>query len=107
MTPPPPPFASWLTRVTAASFVKNILFIYLAASGVLSVMWDLLLQCEVSLVVAHGLSSSGVRAQFPCSTQEFSSLTGMDTAFPALQGGFLTAGPPGNSQQLLTYQLQL
>ena len=62
MTPPPPPFASWLTRVTAASFVKkNILFIYLAASGVHSIMWDLLLQCEVSLVVARGLSNSVLR----------------------------------------------
>ena len=29
MTPPPPPFASWLTRVTAASYVKKKYFIYL------------------------------------------------------------------------------
>ena len=37
------------------------LFIYLAASGLGCVMWDLLLQGTDSLVVAHGLSCSVAR----------------------------------------------
>ena len=44
----------------------------------------------LSLVAVHGLSclmACGVLALRP----------GIEPVFPALEGGFLTAGPPGNS----------
>ena len=59
-------------------FKKNLL-IYLAASGLCCIMWDLLLR-HVGLVA---LWHMGILVPQP----------GIKPAMPALQGGFLTTGP--------------
>ena len=64
-------------------FLKNILIINLAALN---------LSCGTHVVVAGGLSCSeacGILAPQP----------GIEPASPALQGGFLTTGPSGESPQ--------
>ena len=64
--------------------------------------WDLSMRCVgsslqcagFSLVVAHGLScpvACGILVPQP----------GIDPTSPALEGGFLTTGPPGKSQTFL------
>ena len=45
---------------------------------------------------AHGLSSRGARAYFPCSMWNLPG-PGIELTSPALQDGFLTTGPPGKS----------
>ena len=57
--------------------------------------------CGLSLVVAsRGHSSCGVKASSPlrsCGVRDLSSLTRDESTSPALEGGFLTTGPPGKS----------
>ena len=69
---------------------------YLAASGfscgmwdLLCIMWGLLLWCTDSLVVL-GLSG-------PARCGVLVPGSGIEPQSPALEGGFLTAGPPGKS----------
>jgi len=45
---------------------------------------------QVSLVAVQGVSC-------PAACGVVVSLPGIEPVFPALEGGFLTAGPPGNS----------
>ena len=70
------------------------LFIYLATSGLSCGTRDLLLwRVGFSLVVAYGLScpaTCGILVPRPW----------IKPASPALEGGFLTTGPPGKSQVL-------
>ena len=71
-------------------------YLYLAASGVscgmwdlLCIMWGLLLWCTDSLVVLGLSGPAGCGVLVPGS--------GIEPQSPALEGGFLTAGPPGKS----------
>ena len=59
-----------------------------------SLQWLLLLQSIGSRV--HGLSSSGAQAQFPRDTWNLPG-AGIEAMSPALVGGFLATGPPGES----------
>ena len=62
---------------------------YLAGSG---------LSCSVGIFVAsYGIFSCGVWAWLPCSRRDLSLPARYRTHLPALQGRFLTTGPPGNS----------
>ena len=66
-----------------------LIFIYLAALGIL-------LQCEGSLVVAHGLTccmAYGILVPLP----------GIELASPALEGGFLTTGQSAKSSLILFF----
>ena len=46
------------------------------------------------LTVEHRLSSCGARAYLPCRRWDLPG-PGIEPVSPALQGGFLTTGPPG------------
>ena len=74
------------------------LFIYLAAVGLGCGTWELSLQCTDSLVVACGLSGSSLLGL--CSAAHGILVPGpeIESASPALQGRFLTTGPPGTLQ---------
>ena len=76
-------------------FFKKHLFIYLAVSGVSCGRWDLSLWHADSLVVAHRL-----RCSTTCGILVHGS--GVKPASPALQGGFLTTGPPQKTLHSLT-----
>ena len=65
-----------------------------------SLRWPLLLRSTGSR--ARGLSSCGVGAQLPCSMWN-PPRPGIQLASPALQGGFLTTGPPGKPPSRLFY----
>ena len=54
-------------------------------------------------------SSRSVRAKLPRSMLDLSSLIRIEPVFPALEGGFLTNGPPGKlpSLDFLSLNLQL
>ena len=80
-------------------FLKKYLFVYLAASGLCCVTWVLSLRCMDSLVGAHVRQSRGsvVRAHgLSCSTAcgILVPRPGITPTSPALQGRFLTTGPP-------------
>ena len=59
-------------------------------------MWDLSVQQTDSLVVAHGFIASWHvgSSQFPSQMEPMS---------PALQGGFLTTGPPEKPLRVISY----
>ena len=81
---------------------KKQLFIYLVALDLgCCITWHLLLWRTDSLVVVRGLSSCGAWAQLLHSMWDLSSLARDKPAFPELQGGFLTTGPPGKSRELI------
>ena len=54
-----------------------------------------------SLVVAYAGFSFDEQASLPCGMWDLSSLTKIKSAFPALEGRFLTTGPPGKSWRAL------
>ena len=73
---------------TSVLYVIFLIIIYLVVSALSFCRQDLPFRCPSSLVVAHELSclpSCGVSVLWPKIQPEF----------PALQGGFLTARPPG------------
>ena len=79
--------------VAAAPFYLLKLFIYLTASGFHCSTWDIHWGKQASLAVVRGLScplACGILVPWP----------GMEPTPPALEGGLLTTGPPGQSQQL-------
>ena len=55
---------------------------------------------QASAVTAHGLSSCGSRAYLPCGVWDLLR-SGIKLVSPALQGGFLTTGPPGKPSHRL------
>ena len=63
-------------------------------------MWDLSLWCAGSVVVAHGLSCPAARGILVPQP-------GIEPATPALEGGFLTIGPPGKSPILFNFQIEV
>ena len=70
--------------------IYTCLFIYLAALDLSWGMQDLSLPHAGWVVVGHGLihfAIHGILAPQP----------GIEPTFPALEGGFLATGPPGNS----------
>ena len=71
----------------------------LAAPGLCCSKWYLSLQCTASLGIACRLQSTQV--SLLCSTWDLSSLTRGRTWAPALQGGFLATGSPGESPPYL------
>ena len=75
----------------AVSIFKMLIYlIYLAASSLSCFMQYLSLWHSASLVTVHGLNCSephGILVPGP----------GIEPMSPALQGGFLTTGPPGRS----------
>ena len=80
-------------------FLKKYLFVYLVASGLHCVVWVLSLRCMDSLVVAHVHQSWGsvVRAHGLSCSAACGILVprpGIKPTSPALQGRFLTTGPP-------------
>ena len=84
-----------------ATFFK--IFIYLAVSGLSCGMRDLSLWQAGSVVAAPGLSSCGAWAleciglvALTCGILVLR--PGIEPTSPALEGGFLTTGPPGKSQ---------
>ena len=70
-----------------------LLFMYLAALGLSCSRWQLLFWHTGSLVVARGLSS-------PMACWLLVPWPGIEPERPALQGGFLTTGPPGECPAL-------
>jgi len=89
-----------------------LMCIYLAVSSLVCgtqdphcVTWDLSLRCTDSLVVEHGLQSAqaslagahGLSYSGACGI--LVPRPGIKPVSPALQGGFLTTGPPGKSPQ--------
>ena len=81
------------------------LFIYLAALGLSCgtwelcyVIWDLSLQYMDSLVAACGLSSCSVLVLGSVAHGILVPRPEIESASPALQGRFLTTGPPGTLQ---------
>ena len=59
-----------------------------------------LIRVRASAVTAHGLSSCGSRAYLPCGVWDLLR-SGIKLVSPALQGGFLTTGPPGKPSHRL------
>ena len=92
---------AWILSAILPSF--SVLNICLAASGLSCSIWelhcimqDLSLWYMGSLVLVHGLSCPmicGILVPQP----------GLKPTCPALQGGFLTSGPPGKSPHYLHY----
>ena len=101
-------------------FLKNYLFIYLAVSGLSCGMWDLcfgmwdlfFVACRLFVVACRLLSSCGPRAleregsvvvarglSCPEACGILVPRPGIEPASPALEGRFLTTGPPGKSQE--------
>ena len=79
--------------------LKKYVFVYLAASGLRCIIWVLSLWCTDSLVAAHVLQSWGsvVAAHgFSCSVTcgILVPRPVIEPTSPALQGRFLTTGPP-------------
>ena len=98
----------WSVPSKATFFFWCVLSIYLAALGhscskhdLHCVVWDLLLWHTDCLVVAHGpQSTQGVVAlRLSCSAAcgILVPWSGIEPTSPALQGRFLTTGPPGTS----------
>ena len=81
-------------------------------NGVSCVMWGLPLWYSGFFYLwcvgarAHGLCSCGVRAELPQGIWDLSSLTRDWTAFTALEGRFLTTGPPGRSPDMWRFARQ-
>ena len=94
-----------------------VLFIYLAASGlccsVRALSWwhaGSLLQCMgFSLVAVHrparapGSVVAACSLSCPVECGNLVPLRGIQPVSPALEGGFLTAGPPGKSQKVFCF----
>ena len=88
----------------------------MAASGLSCGMWDLLLWHAGSLLQRGLLSSCGARApeyagsvvaahrlSCPAACGILVPQPGIELASPALEGGFLSTGPPGKSHQILFF----
>ena len=95
------------------SFLKNLFFFFLVAFGLSCIMQDLCcimrdhaLQRMDSPVVAWRLGSCRARASWLYSMWDLHSLTRDATHIPALQGWFLTTGPPGKSAMLFLINTQ-
>ena len=82
-------FEKTLNTYTSPRFLQK-LFIYLAASGLGCIMWYLSLEGTDFLVVVPGLSCSAA-----CGI--LVPRSGIEPMSPALQGRFLTTGPPVKS----------
>ena len=74
-------------------FLKKI-FVYLAVSGLCCGTWDLSFHLEgFSLVMVRGLSCHKARGTLVPRSE-------IEPTSPAVEGGFLTTGPPGKSLHL-------
>ena len=93
------------SMISFCFFLFKYLFIYLAALGLSCSMGDLrcgmwglsLWYAGFSLVAAHRLScpvACGILVPWP----------GIEPMSPALEGGFLTTGPPGKSQEQIFFR---
>ena len=60
-----------------------------------------------SVVAAHGLSGCAHGLSCPMACGILVPGPGMELASPALQGGFLTTGPPGKSLLLILFSVSL
>ena len=74
----------------AASGLSSACRLFVAAHGLLSSCDTWAVEREGSVVVAHGLSC-------PEACRILVPRPGIEPTFPALEGGFLTTGPPGKS----------
>ena len=54
-----------------------------------------------SVIVAHRLSSCGLRVLLPCACGILGPQPGIEPASPALEGGFLITGPQGKSPSVI------
>ena len=86
---------------TQLSPVFNFFFFFFGSSGLSCTTRGLLLQCADFLTVVHGLSCPIARGIL------VRSQPGIKLVIPALQGGFLTTGPPRMSQSYLLYLIVL
>ena len=76
--------------VPGSLFFFFLIFIYLATSGLSCITWDIFLQCADSLVVVHKFSCPKAHGIL---VPQF----GIEPTPSALEGRFLTIGPPGKS----------
>ena len=81
-----PSAQSYFSHSTPSTIFKKYVFIYLAASGLSCIIWDLSLQCAGSVAVACGLSCSKVCGILVPRSR-------IEPMSPALQGRLLTTGP--------------
>ena len=97
-------YAATHQPLSSLSFsLLKYLFIYLTVSGfscgtwdLHCSVWDLSLWCVDSVIAVHGLScfaACGILLPWP----------GIKPPSPALQGRFLTTGPPGKSWQFFSF----
>ena len=95
-----------LSSCKKTNFILKNVFIWLC--WVLVGMQDLLLRCTYYLVVARVPECMGAAAvahtlHCPKACGILAPQPGTEPLSPALQGGFLTTGPPGKSQEFLKY----